>query len=160
MSTLTQKRFLSISLAKRKSQFAIRMAPLIDIIFLLLIFFLVSANFRPQENFLPIKLSSPQQSQRTLAKPEPLEIYIFATEKGCDVRITKLHSVLINEGSINDDLVVLIEKIRLALETQKRKPDDPVEIICSDDVKWEHLTKIYNLFHGSGMTDITFRMTR
>ena len=26
-------------------------------------------------------------------------------------------------------------------------------------VKWEHLTRIYNLLFGIGLTDITFRMT-
>jgi hypothetical protein len=50
-------------------------------------------------------------------------------------------------------------KMNECMLAQKRFAGDPVEIICGPDVKWEHLARIYNLFFGAGLTDITFRMT-
>ncbi|MBA7632437.1 hypothetical protein ES703_39983 [subsurface metagenome] len=145
--------------AGRKRTFTLRMAPMIDMIFLLLIFFLVAAKWRPDEDFLPFQLPAAQPQDRSLAKPEPLEIYIFATQTGCQVQIGRSEPLQIKNENIEADLVGLMEKIKTTLLSQKRFATDPVEIVCSPEVKWEHLTKIYNMFFGSGLTDITFRMT-
>lgn len=144
---------------KRNHPFALRMAPMIDMIFLLLIFFLVAAKFRPQEDFLPLQLPVANAQNQTIGKPEPLTIHISSTNSGCLVKIGQFHAVQIENDNIEAGLAVLMEKTRDCLLAQKRFADDPVEIICNADVKWEHLAKIYNLFYGTGMTDITFEMT-
>jgi len=41
-------------------------------------------------------------------------------------------------------------------ESQKRTADDPIEIRCDDDLKWDHLVKIYNILYGMGAGNITF----
>ena len=138
---------------------ALRMAPMIDMIFLLLIFFLVTARWRPQEDFLPLRLAAAQAQEAVLGSPEALEIHILATPTGCRVRIGRLYAVPIDNEKIDANLAVLMDKIDESLHAEKRLAGDPVEIICSPDVKWEHLAKIYNLFFGAGLTDITFRMT-
>jgi len=135
------------------------MAPMIDMIFLLLIFFLVTARWRPQEDFLPFRLPAAQAQDAALGSPEALEIHIFATPTGCRIRIGRLHAVAIDNETIDANLAVLMDRIAESLHAQKRLAGDPVEIICSPEVKWEHLAKIYNLFFGAGLTDITFRMT-
>ncbi len=135
------------------------MAPMIDMIFLLLIFFFVAAKWRPQEDFLPFQLPAAQAQDHRIGKAEPLIIHIFATETGCQVRIGQLYTVQIENQTIEADLVGLMEKIEKCLLAQKRFATDPVEIICSPEVKWEHLAKIYNVFYGMGLTDITLPMT-
>ena len=45
------------------------------------------------------------------------------------------------------------------LKSQKRHVGDPVEVVCSDDVKWDYLVKIYNVLYVMGINDITFAMT-
>jgi len=135
------------------------MAPMIDMIFLLLIFFLVSAKWRPQEDFLPFQLPLAQALERRIGKPEPLIIYIFAIETGCEVQIGQFGAVQIENENIEANLAVLMEKIEKCLLEQKRFATDPIEIICAAEVRWEHLAKIYNMFFGAGLTDITFRMT-
>jgi len=145
--------------ARRRPVFTLRMAPMIDMIFLLLIFFLVAAKWRPSEDFLPFQLPAAQGQYASLVKPEPLEIYIFATQSGCEVQIGQLQTIQIENEKIETDLVVLMENMRECLLAQKRFANDPVEIICQPEVKWQHLTKIYNVFFGAGLTDITFRMT-
>ncbi|MBA7659138.1 hypothetical protein ES703_67103 [subsurface metagenome] len=136
-----------------------RMAPMIDMVFLLLIFFLVAAKWRPQEDFLPFQLPLAQAQEQRIGKPEPLMIHIFATESGCQVQIGQSDAVQIEKQTIEANLAVLMEKMKSSLLAQKRFATDPIEIICEPEVKWEHLAKIYNTFFGAGLTDITFRMT-
>lgn len=138
---------------------ALRMAPMIDVVFLLLLFFLVAAKWRPAENFLPFQLPGGQSARQSVGKPEPLVIYIFATERGCQIQIGQLRSIQIEEENTEANLAALMEEMRLCLVTQKRVASDPIEIVCDPEVKWEHLAKIYNTFFGAGLTDITFAMT-
>ena len=132
---------------------------MIDIIFLLLIFFFVAAKWRPAEDFLPFQLSAAQAQNLTIGKPEPLIIHIFETQAGCNVQIGGLHTVRIENENIEANLAVLMEKMNNCLLAQKRFATDPIEIVCAPEVKWDHLAKIYNMFYGAGLTNITFRMT-
>ena len=154
-----QKSFLPGLNSNRRLDFGLRMAPMIDVIFLLLIFFLVAANWGPQEDFLPFQLPSAQAQGHRFGKAEPLVIQILPTRSGCEVRIGQLYSVEINNQTVEADLVELMEKTRQSLVEQRRFATDPIEIICAPQVKWDHLAKIYNLFFGAGLTDITFQMT-
>lgn len=142
-----------------KRGFSLHMAPMIDMVFLLLIFFLVAAKWRPEEDFLPFRLPAVQAETYGIGKPEPLQLYIFATRIGCEVQIGRLETVQIDNENIEANLALLMDKIKSCMLAQKRTTADPVEIICAADVKWQHLAKIYNLFFGAGLTDITFRMT-
>lgn len=135
------------------------MAPLIDVVFLLLLFFFVAAKWRPQEDFLPFRLPAAQAQSRPLAKPEPMLVNIAAQSAGCIVRIDAAEQLIIDDESLEADLTAMLETIRASMLTRKRLPADPVEIICEPDVKWQHLARVYNLLYGAGMTDITFWMT-
>jgi len=139
--------------------FALRMAPMIDIIFLLLIFFLVAAKWRPQEDFLPLKLIRLPQARAAIGKVEPLMIYINSTENGCEVRIGPAYKVRIEMEKLNEGLALVAQKLKRCLAEQKRYAGDPLEFICGPNVRWEYTAKIYNLFYGMGLKDITFVMT-
>jgi biopolymer transport protein ExbD len=144
----------------RRSRFTLRMAPMIDMIFLLLIFFIVAGKWRPRENFLPFDMPAAQAGSQQFGRPEPLMIHIFATQTGCQVQIGQFYTVQIEDSRLAADLTVLMEKIRQTLLDQKRFATDPIEVICAPQVKWDHVAKIYNLFFGTGLTDITFQMTQ
>ena len=145
--------------SKRRRPFTLRMAPMIDMIFLLLIFFLVAAKWRPQEDFLPFQLPLAQAQEQRIGKPEPLMIHIFETQTGCQVQIGQFGIVQIENQTSEANLAELMEKMEKCLLAQKRFATDPIEIICEPEVKWENLAKIYNTFFGAGLTDITFQMT-
>jgi hypothetical protein len=117
------------------------------------------AKWRPQEDFLPLRLSAAQAADRRIGKPEPLIVHISATQAGCRVLIGGLETVQIENENVEADLAVLLAKTRDCLLAQKRFADDPIEIVCGAGVKWDHLAKIYNMFFGAGLTDITFAMT-
>jgi biopolymer transport protein ExbD len=144
----------------RRSRFTLRVAPMVDMIFLLLIFFIVAGKWRSRENFLPFDMPAAQAGSQQFSRPEPLMIHISATQTGCQVRIGQLYTVQIENKTVASDLTVLMEKIRQTLLDQKRFATDPIEVVCSPEVKWDHVAKIYNLFFGAGLTDITFQMTQ
>ena len=145
--------------SSRRRIFSLKMTPMIDLIFLLLIFFLVTAKWRPKENFLPFQLPAAQAQLQRLGKPEPLIIHIVATQNGCQVQINKLDTISVTNENFEADLVLLMEEIKKTMTSQKRFTCDPIEIICEPAVKWDYAAKIYNLFIGAGLTDITFQMT-
>ena len=138
----------------------LRMAPMIDMIFLLLIFFLLTARFRPMENFLPLQLdlSSPAEAGRS-ALVEPLMVHIFSSDNGCEVTLGGNVTVDIAKTEPEAGLALLMDKLVLSLQQQKRTSGDPVEIVCDGNVEWENLARVYNILFGMGITDITFRMT-
>ena len=152
---------VSTALKSRRNggAFALRMAPMIDVIFLLLIFFLVTADFRPQEDFLPCRLSSAQAASLPIGQVEPLVIYIADAVDGCRVQIGQNTIVAIQEQKLEEDLLTLIEQLRNVMIQQRRLNSDPIEIACQAEVKWDYLAKIYNVLYGFGITDIAFRLT-
>lgn len=142
-----------------RGAFAMRMAPMIDMIFLLLIFFLVTGDFRPQENFLPCRLPTAKAGVLPIGRTEPLVIYIDNSDRGCRVQIGEDTIVEIGTQNVEEDLAVLIEKLRDVMDRQRRITSDAVEIVCGAEVKWDYLAKIYNVLYGFGMSDISFRLT-
>jgi len=137
----------------------LRMTPMIDVIFLLLIFFFVAGKYRPQENFLPFQLPAAQGQVTEIGKPEPLKIYIAATDDGCQIRVGEEDAIQLRNQTVESDLALLMEKIKDRMLAQKRATTDPVEIMCEGQVKWEYTAQIYNVLFGAGLTDITFSMT-
>jgi biopolymer transport protein ExbD len=158
MESLKTSRLASL-FARRPFNFTLRMAPMIDIIFLLLIFFLVCAKWRPQEQFLPLQLSTAGAAEVPLVRAEPLVIHIASAECGCSVRIGQSSIVRISQDEVEQDLLTLVEQLQASLTAQHRFVSDPVGIICEPDVKWDYFAKIYNVLYGVGLTDITFNLT-
>ena len=153
---------------QKRRRFSLRMAPLIDVIFLLLIFFVLTAKFRAQEQFLPIKLGDNDAEVQSFGVVEPLEIYIAssvpntfneADYKGCAVQIAGLETIPIEDVTVDEALTVFANKLTEVFDAQKRTPADPIEITCDDDVSWDYLVKIYNVLYAMGAADITFAMT-
>ena len=155
-----QKDCLRAFFSRPRHSFGLRMAPLIDLVFLLLIFFLVAVKWRPQEDFIPLRLPAAQAQVSGVGRPEPLRIYISSIETGCLIRIGQEQTVQINSQTMERDLARLMEKIEQVLAAQKRLTSDPIEIICEPDVKSEFWVRICNVFYGMRMTDITLAMTR
>lgn len=155
------KSILNNRIGLRRAGIGLRIAPMIDMIFLLLIFFLVAAKWSPQEDFLPLQLptASANAVVQSTVKPEPLTIQITPTNAGCRVQIGSSHAVDIPSQSPEQGLASLMEKTRQCLLEQKRYASDPVEIVCAGKVNWENFVRIYNVLCGMGLTDITFQMT-
>ena len=142
---------------RKKRGFVLQMTPMIDVIFLLLTFFLLTANFRTPEDFLPIRLPDKQASQIP-SIIEPLSISIAATQTGLQVQIADLNAVAIENATLERGLADFATKLINTIESQQRTPDDPVEISCTDEVTWDHLVKIYTILNAMGIENITFNL--
>lgn len=129
-----------------------RMTSMVDIIFLLLIFFLLTANFRPLEDYLPI--NTPAKSQKSnFGKVEPLIISVKENQDRLIVSIDQ-KNLEIKQGSRISELKIFINSI---LKNQERTNNDPVEIACSKNLSWQNLVNIYNCLFDIGITDISFQ---
>ena len=141
--------------------FGLRMTPMIDVIFLLLAFFVLTAKFRMPEQFLPVMLPTVSAQELKAGLTEPLEIYMSVAddEVGCLVRFgsgNMFKSVTIEEKALDDGLVIFSNELISILNSQKRMESDPIEIQCANEVKWDYFVKISNVLYGMGANNITF----
>ena len=145
------------SLRKHRGRaFGLRMTPMIDIIFLLLTFFVLTAKFRTPEQFLPVRLGGGQAEVERLGVIEPLRIHIAGTENDCTVDIGGLERVRIEASAVEAGLTQFANKLAYVMDKQKRTAGDAIEIVCEDRTKWDYLVKIYNVLCAMGADDITF----
>ena len=144
---------------RRRRRLGVRMTAMIDVIFLLLTFFVLTAKFRTPEEFLPIHLPTADAAVQKFGVIEPLELDISADEAGCVVRIGQLETVRIEADRPAEGLTAFANELTNILSRQKRTTGDPIEIRCGDKVRWDDLVKIYNVLQAMGINDITFRMT-
>lgn len=129
---------------RRKRKIDIQMAPLIDCVFLLLIFFMVATTFAPQAG---IRVKLPPPSQATTEKPKGLIIRIANPEMSQEWGTMVL----------NDEIVVMKEllgKFQNATIEQKSM----LIIQAERDVFHEQIVKIMDLAKQAGINDIGFAM--
>ena len=69
---------MAVELEKETSLFALSLTPLIDVVFLLLIFFLVATEFAEQERELRVLLPEASEAQPLTSKPRELFVNIDA----------------------------------------------------------------------------------
>jgi biopolymer transport protein ExbD len=141
------------------SNFGFRMLPMIDMLFLLLIFFLMTMQFRPAESYLPFQLPGEGAATSHIGKAEPLTLNLMARGDGCRIQIGHTKAIAIDSNSIDADLTAVANRIAAVLKDQKRTAADPVEFVCDRGVEWQYIAKLYNILFGIGIKDITFRMT-
>jgi biopolymer transport protein ExbD len=143
---------------ERPSNFGFRMMPMIDMLFLLLIFFLLTLQFQPVESYLPFQLPAAGADDAQVGRAEPLTLTLAARSRGCRIQIGHTKAVAIDANSIDADLTAVAAKLAAVIREQKRTAADPVEFVCDRNVEWQYIAKLYNVLYGMGIKDITFRM--
>ena len=145
---------------ERPFNFGFRMMPMIDMLFLLLIFFLLTLQFRPVESYLPFQLPGAGAEEAQFGKAEPLTLNLTARRNGgCGIQIGHTKGIVIDANSMDADLAAAAKRIAEVIRQQKRTTADPVEFVCDRGVQWQYIAKLYNILFGMGIKDITFRMT-
>jgi biopolymer transport protein ExbD len=143
---------------RRPFNIGFRMMPMIDMLFLLLIFFLLTLQFQPVESYLPFQLPGVSEGAQ-FGKAEPLTLSLKSRTGGCAIRIGNTKSISINADTVDSDLAGAAHRIKTVIVEQKRTAADPVEFICDRGVEWQYIAKLYNILFSMGIKDITFRMT-
>jgi len=141
---------------RRRGRTPLRLAivPMIDIVFLLLVFFLVTASFRGQEGFLPAEL--PRRVEESLAELEPLEVRLACQPQGGTlVQIGGDAAFLVGRqpGESFDILGVRLVEV---LASQGRTTRDPVKLIPEAGTKWEQVVQAYDVLWRRGLSNVIF----
>ncbi len=121
---------------------------MIDVVFLLLIFFICTANFRPPEERLPMNLSLPGSLSGAVRPTPEEEDFKFAT-----IRISANDGQIfwqINDRICNSpaDLGTVLRKLA------ETKSDLPILIDMDDDVAWQHFIHVYDLCRANGLSRV------
>ncbi|MRX26813.1 biopolymer transporter ExbD [Kangiella sp. HZ709] len=125
-------------LKKRKEDLQINLTPLIDVVFLLLIFFMVSTSFKKETK---ITVNLPE------ASGEPSE----ALPASVDISITKAGEIYINgQGLLNRQ----IDTIKSAIQSVSNDITIPVVISSDEDAPVKAVIKVMDAAGQLGFSNI------
>ncbi|MCK5114707.1 MAG: biopolymer transporter ExbD [Phycisphaerae bacterium] len=145
------------------------LVPMIDIVFLLLTFFLLTASFRPAEAFLPAELPGGSVADAELMELEPLLIFLESLPDGrCLIQIgDEVEFEVVDQSAAagqlgGEQLPVQISfeqlprQVDLVLKQQHRASDDPVKLVPQRQTNWDHVLKTYHALWRLNLTNIIF----
>jgi biopolymer transport protein ExbD len=119
---------------KRREQISPDLTPLIDVVFILLIFFIVSSVFKKEE--LALALDLPASSAKEL-EVQTKQVSIEVSDKS-----------LAYSGE-----VVSFEKLDIKLSNVEKK-DKPVIVRIDKDVKYERVVKVLDMLQKYSLTNL------
>ncbi|MDF1818377.1 MAG: biopolymer transporter ExbD [Immundisolibacteraceae bacterium] len=131
-----------------KRRLAVSMTPLIDVVFLLMVFFLMTINFEKPELVLENRL--PQLGVEASEDPskdwETVELHIEMARQGGQLRLFLEERALDSYAELLDYLALL--------------PDDILVVIdAADDVPYKHVIGVYNTCLQASKQEIVFSVT-
>ena len=124
------------------------MTPMIDVIFLLLVFFVCTANFNPLEETLPMDTTLPGSVMTDMVRLDPVSLDVvlvqifFDREPHWQIegnQCTSLHEV--------QNILLLIRNV---------KEDIPVVIESAENVPMEHVIDVYDVCRRVELSRIQF----
>lgn len=127
---------------RSSSRVSINMTPMIDVTFLLIIFFLVSSHLAQQENFLPLDLPTAESS-----------IADFSDRPTLTIQIPKDGTYQVNGASL------ALDQVRIAILTRVQvEGGDPIRIRIRTDqsVPYASIAKLLKVCALTGNSDIVF----
>ena len=135
----------------------LNLTSMIDVIFLLLIYFVVTANFSADEGVLTAALPQGTGLPRPVATLPPQKIRIQLTV-GAD------NQVLIERGTqrypsftaLREDLDALIHDPDNGRAGGLYRPNNPILIAAGPTVRWQHVVNAFNACLAARYTNIAF----
>ena len=119
---------------KRRESLTLDMTPLVDVVFLLLIFFLVTSVFKKDELALMLNLPSSKEGSKVVDKKELI------------IELSK------DKIAINKDILTF-EEVDVKLATVKDK-ERPIVVRIDKDVKYERIIKLFDLLEKYGLHNL------
>ena len=136
----------------RRSGLEIKMTPMIDVVFLLLVFFVWTASFQIVENILPSSVSTASGSEAIDAEQEPNPEDDFDPVV---VRVTWLGDV--PSWRFNDIEVASLEELQAKMQQLADfKSDAPVILHPDRDVPLGHVIDVFDIARRAGFEQVQF----
>jgi len=147
-------RFLS---RRRRSRahgvsFAVNIAPMIDVTFLLLIFFLVTTTFERAEGLLKSEMPHEGEGMSVALPLTPIVVRLDVAseaEGGVYMRVDRVPTV-------PEDFEDLTTILRQMQDHPGFDQDTPVVIVSDDAVRWDYVVETWNAAVRAGCTHIAF----
>jgi len=141
---------------KRRSSslaMSLNLTPMIDIVFLLLFFFLTVSRFQAAEGMLPAQLPAQKSATAALIPRTPIRIRFLANPNQSDM--CKVTIDRFNESPLSISILSgALTKIRNDAPGFDR--DTPVHLLAGDDIPWDHVVNAYNAAMAAGYEKIFF----
>lgn len=126
--------------------------PMLDVMFNLLIFFLVATSFSPPEGLLSSTLPAIEEGVSTGVPVVPIKVFVFPDTFSVSSSLVDDISRMQIATNI-ETLEVILKKGR---EDNLLSLDRPVIIAAKDNIRWERIVDAYNLLIKLGFSSITF----
>jgi biopolymer transport protein ExbD len=128
---------MAVNLKKSTAMELMSMTPLIDCVFLLLIFFLVAARFEQEERQLNVKLPAASEAKPLTARPK--EVFINIDSQG--------------QYLIQGKIVVSDRLAEILAAASRNNPTQSVVIRADKNVAWNYVAGAMNACNKAGITD-------
>lgn len=135
---------------ERDRELEIKMTPMIDVVFLLLVFFIWTASFHVVEDSLPTSLTTAQGSAETTSDTPPPEIDF----EELVVRVYQTPAAMV---TLNDQPVASLDDLTASLRRFAQiKPDAKLILHPESNVTFGRIIDAYDAVQASGLTSIQF----
>lgn len=140
---------------RRAPTLAVALAPMIDVVFLLLLYFLLSAEFRQSERFVPVELAAERGESAPgdpLALPRrPVVIAIRSTGSGENEYELSAPTSALGEVATFADLREALARSRGEIFAD----DQRFLVRAGDDARWEHTLRAIEAVRLAGFAQVT-----
>lgn len=143
-----------MGVGRRKLSIGLRMTPMIDVIFLLLTFFVLTAKFQEPEQLLPILMAQGQEPvvQR---ESEATVVHIRPGQNGCVVDFAGTGGIEVSPDNPAEGLLTLTQRVQQHFDAAG---SGQIDLYCEDSVAWDYVVKVYDVLYVLGAREITFRI--
>ena len=133
---------------------SLNLISMIDIVFLLLIFFMLQMRFHRLEGILPIKLPKTQGLTASREVPmSPLRVTVRQVGDGPTDYVVSIDQMA---PPLPQNFIDLYVRLRQVQETEGYSAETPVVIAPQGEVKWDHVINAYNAAVRARFTRIHF----
>jgi len=132
--------------------FAVNLAPMIDVTFLLLIFFLVTTTFERAEGILASKLPEATGAPAVPLPLSPIVVRLTQTGPGGDDYAIDIDNV----QSAPRDFEQLADFLRQLQQEPGFDDQTPMIIMADPKVRWDHVVNAWNAAVRRGYKNIAF----
>ena len=130
-------------------QMSMNLTPMIDVVFLLLFFFLMVSRFGA-EGMLAARLPA-RAGVSTDVPRTPLQIRFTSAESDViAVTVEPFHPDPLPIAGLSEALVTIIDT-RPGFDART-----PVHLLATDEILWDHVVNAYNAAYAAGFQDIRF----
>jgi biopolymer transport protein ExbD len=133
----------------------LKMTAMIDVIFLLLTFFVLTARFQQPELHLNVTLPKPGVGTANPVAKGPLSIRLDAADLGCSILLPQTDKLFLRPDTIQTNLTDLQDHL-MSIMPSYDIAGQGVELHCGDAVQWDYVVKVYDVLYRAGAVKITF----